>query len=71
MEWVDINDKIPEKDGRYLVYTPHLICTVWDAYWSVTDKTWGRDFNRTDYVTHWMELPPPPSPATSYDSING
>lgn len=60
MEWVSVSDKLPEQSGWYLIWHPEKSTRPIEAFWSVSDKTWGRDWNRTEFVTHWMPLPEPP-----------
>jgi hypothetical protein len=58
--WVSVKDKLPETTGRYLIYFPERSSSPMDAIFNVHEKTWGRDFDRTEYVTHWMPIPEPP-----------
>jgi len=58
--WISVKDRLPEKSGRYLIYFPERSTSPMDAIWNVHEKTWGRDFDRTEYVTHWMPIPEPP-----------
>jgi hypothetical protein len=61
-QWVPVGDRLPEKDGQYLVHSPELsaedgnvwICTFigdndGEIYWSTA-------FN----ITHWRPKPEPP-----------
>jgi hypothetical protein len=53
-EWISVNDRLPDSDGKYLVYTGHdLIHTM---YYYATNAF---GFEHWD-VTHWMPLPEPP-----------
>lgn len=64
MEWININDKLPDSIGHYLVYGgDNLHYTAW-AFFNSENK-WV-DFNKTSFyenVTHWMPLPSPPEKA--------
>lgn len=56
-EWISVEERLPEKEGRYLVYGviggQPLVC---GAHY---DKHNG--FGDDDF-THWMPLPEPPKP---------
>lgn len=59
--WIKIENGIPNQSGRYLIYGPRLLSpNIYDAYFSLEEKTWGRELNYTELVTHWMPLPEPP-----------
>jgi hypothetical protein len=61
MEWISVNDRLPEKSGDYLV-TDSMAKMV--AYFSYEHKEWdffGLDFWKDADITHWMPLPPPPT----------
>lgn len=50
--WISVLDRMPERDGRYLVVELHP--TQWIDVCALRNK-------RFDFpVTHWMELPKPP-----------
>ena len=53
MEWISVEDRLPEETGPYLVYrkeNPYPTTRIWVAeYWD--SKT---------TITHWMPLPDPP-----------
>lgn len=56
-EWISVEERLPEKSGRYLVYGSFagmpLICGAhYDKYNGFGD----------DDFTHWMPLPEPPKP---------
>ena len=61
-KWISVEDRLPEKDGKYLIYTRNGYVTF--GYWS--DYGDGKSsFNpnpRFDYhnVTHWMPTPEAP-----------
>lgn len=63
MEWISVNDRLPEKAGEYLTYTAKGSYLV--LFYSAKHKL----FNVRDYFTcyenaikctHWMSLPEPP-----------
>lgn len=53
-EWISVNEMLPEKAGRYLVYgvigSQTLMCGMYYNKYSGFD----------DEITHWMPLPEPP-----------
>ena len=64
MEWISVDDRLPEIGRDYLV-TDGIVCMVaafrtqagiWD-FWTI--KWWD-----TSDVTHWMPLPEPPKEDT-------
>jgi len=60
MEWMNAKEYTPLNPGRYLIYFPEQSTSIMDALWT-RDGTWVCDgIDRTDVVTHWMELPEPP-----------
>lgn len=69
MEWIDVNDRLPEYFERVLVnYIPysstmyvHAVSTrVRTKYISTMTRTDTNGFNLIGKVTHWMPLPEPP-----------
>lgn len=58
-EWINRNDRLPEKNGLYLCLTRvngqncYQICLWHDKAWR-----WG------NYVLYWMPLPEPPEEAS-------
>ena len=53
-EWIRLKDKLPDHEGRYLVYIPSkqaVYCILYDG----DPKTY-----LSCGVTHWMPLPEPP-----------
>lgn len=52
MKWINVNDKLPESDGRFLCCTPMGIQIVHYYF----------EMNRfaLSTVTYWMPLPKPP-----------
>lgn len=55
MKWISVKDKMPEKDGRYLVYIVYNSFSDWTGVSSLRNGVFD-DKN----VTHWMELPSKP-----------
>lgn len=58
--WISVNDRFPDKYGRYLVYEPEIgvyiafVCLCNGKYF------WLKTSLEERKVTHWMELPKPP-----------
>jgi hypothetical protein len=65
VEWVPLAERMPAKDGRYLIYAPSadpgkpLIAVAWyhpaEREWTLIPYPWA------NVVTHWMEVPTPPA----------
>ena len=58
-EWISVEDRLPEKEGVYLVHTTYNIIETEVFYISKYDDIsywWDLD----GMVTHWMPLPEPP-----------
>ena len=58
-EWISVDDRLPEKEGVYLVHTTYNIIETEVFYISKHDDIsywWDLD----GMVTHWMPLPEPP-----------
>ncbi len=51
-EWISIKDRMPEKDGRYLVYE-------YQYGWIGVSSVRKGKFDDVA-ATHWMQLPPKP-----------
>jgi hypothetical protein len=49
-KWISIKEKIPEKDGRYLVTEAYN--WPWVGVCSLRNGKWD-----SSTVSHWMELP--------------
>ena len=60
-EWISVEDRLPEKDGKYIV------CTARGSVYCTRFKAYGKSGNfQTDintHITHWMPLPEPPKEA--------
>lgn len=71
--WISVKDRLPEKDGLYLVYgmseamrelLPDCV-PIWLCYWRRKYEGWY-DIEMCrgyDFITHWMPLPEPPKEA--------
>ena len=68
MEWIDVNDRLPENNSDVLVYDSDYN-TVYSAnynskYFNQTgfwlNEAGGEYQYEFEYVTHWMPLPEPP-----------
>ena len=62
-DWISVDDEMPEYEGMYLCHfsdgdieTFIFDKTVDSDFWTVV----GGIYDGSVYVTHWMELPPPP-----------
>lgn len=54
-KWIKCSDRLPEKSGKYLVFTVMLSPHV--AEYSAIMKIFGIDSIK---ITHWQELPDDP-----------
>ena len=60
-EWTSVKDRLPDKEGIYLVYAPSsddntpLIKTIW-----YDNPGWGLILAWAKSITHWMPLPETP-----------
>lgn len=64
MEWINLKNQQPEKEGLYLIFAPSadvkmpLIITAWwdflNEQWTAIPSVWAKG------ATHWMPLPEPP-----------
>ncbi len=72
-EWVSVEERLPERNGGYIVTTCDEGCPAGEGIWYDTvvvfaeyyDGCWtwndGTEYDLTDIVTHWMPLPAPPA----------
>jgi hypothetical protein len=62
MDWIKVNDRLPDKEGHYLVTTGGLpFVAFFKIYKNV--KAWvvgGQSQIRTYNATHWLPLPESP-----------
>lgn len=57
--WINVNERLPDDDGRYLA----CCGSVFIAYYTKSNKKWKREYSTSgleQQVTHWMMLPEPP-----------
>ncbi len=58
-EWINVDDRLPEEPGNYLVYgdctNDGLMVDIANFYPS------HKTFAKYQQPTHWMPLPPPPT----------
>lgn len=60
MEWIDVNERLPEESGVYLVFT-EIFGIGTDRYKDSGLGFWTLEYPvKEDRVTHWMPLPEPP-----------
>lgn len=57
MKWISVEERLPEEGTRSLVWIKDEQ-TSYPSVWSF-DGEWDIEMWRR-YVTHWMQLPPPP-----------
>ena len=64
MEWIDVNKRLPDSEGRYIVCTKNI--TGWQP---LKHNIFISEYMFNDFiymgwennpVTHWMPLPEPP-----------
>ena len=74
--WVSVEDRLPEKNGLYIVYgitdalrelLPNCV-PIWLQYFYAERGGWVefKSWIVTDWVTHWMPLPEPPTDCADY-----
>ena len=72
-KWISVEDRLPDKDGCYIVTACDEGCSCGDGIWYDTvvieaehykgEWSWnenGTEYDITDLVTHWMPMPQPP-----------
>ena len=72
-EWISVKERLPDKDGCYIVTACDEGCSCGDGIWYDTvvieaehykgEWSWnenGTEYDITDLVTHWMQMPNPP-----------
>jgi hypothetical protein len=57
MEWISVEDELPDMKGR--VFVPTLVLRKENPY-PTTRLFTGKNWNSDGTVTHWMPLPEPP-----------
>jgi len=65
MEWISINDRLPEKQGHYLIYCPRSFPKNYGgviAEFYEDNKCFYGEYSEEVHedATHWMPLPEPP-----------
>ena len=64
MEWIAVNNKLPDKENWYIVYPNKYHYTAYYNIWGSNAGKWtAYDANEYQYeviVTHYMALPNPP-----------
>ena len=65
-EWISVKDRLPEKQGVYLVAFKPPLPKVTIAWWATREYGWyDLEYNfNTDGVSHWMPLPEYPKEVT-------
>jgi len=65
MEWISVEDSLPENDYWILLWVENLNNSLWKEYRIGSHEskrfyaTTGIDYT-TERITHWMPLPEPP-----------
>lgn len=67
-KWVDIKEKLPEREKKVLVINGHG-CISMLAFWKKESNKWtwldmSGHFNHVNDITHWMPLPKSPKEVT-------
>lgn len=63
MEWISVNDKLPENIDNVLAYSSlayNQNCSVEVAFYDEDQQWKGAPTYFTNGITHWMPLPEPP-----------
>ncbi len=73
-EWISVEDRLPEKDGKYLVYDvgQHLgisIPEIRTTFFKRGDRY--HDYMWRNHFSHWMPLPEPPKKKGGANDANG
>jgi hypothetical protein len=55
MEWISVQDQLPEEDGVYISFDGIRVCFAW-----MGEDRFDMTANYDTFVTHWMPLPEPP-----------
>ena len=55
-EWISVDERLPDFEGKYLVYTIKGNVTIAYCY----SPSWESNPQFDYWVTHWMPLPEPP-----------
>ena len=71
-EWINVKEKLPERDERVLISTFNIVTIAWrdsditqELKWVILDpinhKVTPNCRNYDYHITHWMKLPQPPN----------
>jgi hypothetical protein len=63
MEWISVEDRLPDINGRYIVnHLNHDICVITFSNYGWQQTVYFKDNEKSElgFVTHWMPLPKPP-----------
>jgi hypothetical protein len=65
MEWISIEERLPNKSDDYLVYyektyLPMSFSAKWRNICSFIEGKWLTDEDGSEVISHWMPLPEPP-----------
>jgi len=61
--WIPVGDRLPERDGEYLVVTANVYVHI--AYFKKSIKEWCKGNEIFHRVTAWQDKPLPPAPEAS------
>jgi hypothetical protein len=63
MEWISLNDRLPEIDGKYIVAYTNNSKSITVALFSRMDSLFTHIRTGAEFmtITHWMPLPKPPT----------
>lgn len=56
--WIDVKEKLPEKDGKYIIYGFYAGIVIAIFKFGKFSRTWN--FKPYGKVTHWMPIPDEP-----------
>lgn len=61
-QWISINDRLPETNGKYLCYSPTGFLFDMDENTAILIYDDHNGFGRSTHIriTHWQPLPAPP-----------
>lgn len=59
MGWISVKDRLPERDGSYIVHSSKS-GSVFVAHFWAGHRRWSQK-SHNKYITHWMPLPEPPA----------
>lgn len=60
--WIPVSERLPEKNGKYLVFLTNPIRNQYDNVFTSWYNVYYKEFetdNSLDYVVAWMPLPEP------------